>query len=214
MEIKLQVDLATYDPKSPQDFRDTWDPEFTADLATLLEFPDDSRIEVYKFEPQFTKTKTKTKGPVLVGFKIANEGQDTPLPGADLVEKFESIKAGDAQGTLLTTASVTSYTLITDTKNAPSSPSSGMSSTAVIAIVCVVIGCVLAIAGYFYWRSHKRGSKTQFKSDVATISSAPAATMTSTDGWSKVWDENTKHYYYFNSKTSESRWTPPPGVTF
>jgi len=30
-------------------------------------------------------------------------------------------------------------------------------------------------------------------------------------GWTKVWDENSKSYYYFNTGTNESIWTPPAG---
>jgi hypothetical protein len=30
-------------------------------------------------------------------------------------------------------------------------------------------------------------------------------------GWTKVWDESTKSYYYFNTGTNESIWTPPAG---
>jgi hypothetical protein len=44
---------------------------------------------------------------------------------------------------------------------------------------------------------------------VASVGSVQLASPTVPDGWKKMFEEKSGHYYYYNTKTGESRWDLP-----
>lgn len=197
---------------------------FPVDMAAALVMASPSRITVKKATPRSVAIGAETVTDVVFAVSNPQAGTlDDPILTPDEVSnRLKVALATQAQtqtGPLVTSTTMqavvaNSLTLYSGSKG--SLPDSGLSG-GIIALIIIVVALVVvgAVAAWCYMTRGRRALKSVggvSSAPMVTSSPKPAAAPVATSDWSKVFDDNTKSYYYFNSRTNESSWTKPPGV--